>query len=197
MMPQFRLKAKNDKVVKQIERALKDTVILQRQKQLTYGRWDFVVFGPVNKNEIMIRVGFAEHSTISRAPLYIATLGKSDVISQSGVPIEEFLEEDVPKEYEGLEIYQIDPMRPLKIKEKSSISGHLTKKVDSICRQYENENIALIQSPRETDWGISVMKYLHECDRDFPDMVLETFHRKMGNHLKGIKYNSPDNIIFN
>jgi len=173
-MPQFKLRAKGQKVIDAIQEAYEQTKILQRQRSITYGRWDFVVFAKAGKEETILRVGFAEHAVIQRAPLYIASLAQPGLMDLGGVPIEEFITEDVPEEYQGLEIIQVDPVRPLTIQEKKSLPA-IDKSADKICRQYEDQNIAVIQAPRENDWVIAVMKYLNECDRAFPDPVQASF----------------------
>lgn len=179
-MPQFKLRAKDKKVFEAIEKAVEETVVIQRQKSMTYGRWDFVVFGKADKDSTILREGYAEHAAIKRAPLYIASLSKPGLTDLNGVPIEEFITEDVPEEYKGLEIIQVDPVRPLTIKKKKTLPG-ITKTADSICKEYEDQNIAVIHAPREEDWMIAVMKYLHECDQAFPDQVQESLRLTRAN----------------
>lgn len=172
-MPQFKLRAKDKKVIEAIQEAYEKTVVIQRQTSITYGRWDFVVFGPAGDDETILRVGYAEHAVIQRAPLYIASLAQPGLMDLSGIPIEEFITEDVPEEYQGLEIIQVDPVRPLTIQEKKSLPA-IGKSADNICREYEDQNIAVIQAPRDNDWMIAVMKYLNECDKAFPDPIQES-----------------------
>ena len=172
-MPQFKLRAKDKKVIDAIQDAYEKTVIVQRQTSITYGRWDFVVFGASNENETILRVGFAEHAVIQRAPLYIASLAQPGLMDLNGIPIEEFITEDVPEEYQGLEIIQVDPVRPLTIHEKKSLPA-IEKSADNIFREYEDQNIAVVQAPRDNDWMIAVMKYLNECDKAFPDPVQQS-----------------------
>lgn len=181
-MPQFKLRAKDKKVIEAIQEAYEKTVILQRQETITYGRWDFAVFAEAGKDETILRVGYAEHAVIQRAPLYIASLAQPGLTDVSGTPIEEFITEDVPEEYQGLEIIQVDPVRPLTIQEKKSLPP-IAISADKICREYEDQNIAVIQAPRENDWMIAVMKYLNECDQAFPDPVQESLNqvRNQGN----------------
>jgi hypothetical protein len=178
-MPRMGIKAKDSKALELIEKAIEDTVIIQRQRSLIIGRWDFVVFGLGKKNEVVIRKGYAEQSTIKRAPVYIAALGEPGLNEGQGVPIEELVEEDLPDEYLGLEVYQINPLRPLVIEEKRNEEGG-TKVFDKIAREYESDNIALIQAPKEKDWPIAVLKYLTLCDQDFPDTTLQAFYSKSG-----------------
>ncbi len=169
-MPQFKLRAKDQKVIDAIQEAYEKSEIIQRQKSITYGRWDFVVFAEAAKNETILREGYAEHAVIQRAPLYIASLAQPGLTDLNGVPIEEFITEDVPEEYQGLEIIQVDPVRPLTIQEKKNLPAVADSR-DKICREYEDQNIAVIQAPREKDWMIGVMKYINECDSAFPDPV--------------------------
>lgn len=181
-MPQFKLRAKDEKVIEAIQEAYEQTVILQRQESITYGRWDFAVFAEAGEDETILRVGYAEHAAIQRAPLYIASLAQPGLMDLNGIPIEEFITEDVPEEYQGLEIIQVDPVRPLTIKEKKSLPAIATSQ-DKICREFEDQNIAVIQAPRENDWMIAVMKYLNECDQAFPDPVQASLNqaRNQGN----------------
>lgn len=169
-MPQFKLRAKDKKVIDAIQEAYEQTEIIQRQKNITYGRWDFVVFAEADKGETILRVGYAEHAVIQRAPLYIASLAQPGLMDLNGIPIEEFITEDVPEEYQGLEVIQVDPVRPLTIQEKKTLPA-IDQTKDKICREYEDQNMAVIQAPRENDWMIAVMRYLNECDKAFPDPV--------------------------
>ena len=172
-MPKFKLRAKDQVVYDKLTEAYEKTEIVQRQKQLTSGRWDFVVFGDSDKNRTVFREGFAEHASIKRAPIYIASLAQSELTDVNGIPIEEFVQDDIPEKYQGLEIIQVDPFRPLTVIRKDNYARE--KGPDKICREYENVNTAIIRSPHETDWVISVMKYLNECDQNFPDPVQQAF----------------------
>ena len=67
----------------------------------------------------------------------------------------------------------MDPLRPLSIIKKETLQGK--KGVDKIFNEYQDVNIAIIRAPHETDWMISVMKYLNECDQNFPDSVQQVF----------------------
>ncbi len=178
-MPKMGIKAKSQKALELIEKAIEETVIIQRQRSLIIGRWDFVVFGLGKKNEVVSRKGYAEQATIKRAPVYVASLGDSSLTQGQGIPIEELVEEDLPEEYMGLEVYQINPLRPLVIEEKRKEEGG-TKVIDKIVKEYESENIAIIQAPKDKDWPIAVLKYLTLCDKDFPDAALQAFYAKRG-----------------
>jgi hypothetical protein len=175
-MPKIKVRTKDQKVYEKIVEAYEKTVIIQKQKRLTYGHWDFVVFGQSDKNETVLREGFAEQASIKRVPIYIASLAQPGLTNVNGIPIEEFIEEDIPEKYKGLEIIHVDPLRPLSIKKRDTVPG-TSRALDQICKDYEDENIAIIHAPHETDWMIAVMKYLSECDRAFPDPVQEAFTR--------------------
>ena len=56
---------------------------------------DFVVFGGSGKNQTIFREGFAEHASIKRAPIYIASLSQSGLTDVNGIPIDEFIDEDI------------------------------------------------------------------------------------------------------
>ena len=172
-VPEIKLRAKDQVIFDKLTEAYEKTEIIQRQRELTAGRWDFVVFGESGKNQTVLREGFAEHASIKRAPIYIASLSQSGLTDVNGIPIEEFIDEDIPEKYKGLEIIQVDPLRPLTIIKKETYHGK--KGADKIFSEYEDVNIAIIRAPHETDWMISVMKYLNECDQSFPDSVQQAF----------------------
>ena len=175
-MPKIKVRTKDQKVYQKIVEAYEKTIIIQKQKRLTYGHWDFVVFGQTDNNKTVLREGFAEQASIKRVPIYIASLAQPGLTNVNGIPIEEFIEEDIPEKYKGLEIIHVDPLRPLSIKKRDTIPG-ASRALDQICKDYEDENIAIIHAPHESDWMIAVMKYLSECDRNFPDLVQEAFSR--------------------
>jgi hypothetical protein len=173
-MPKIKVRTKDQKVYEKIVEAYENTEVIQKQKRLTYGRWDFVVFGQTDNKETVLREGFAEQASIKRVPIYIASLAQPGLTNVNGIPIEEFIEEDIPEKYKGLEIIHVDPLRPLSIKKQNTIPG-TNRALEQICKDYEEENIAIIHAPHESDWMIAVMKYLSECDRAFPDPVQEAF----------------------
>ncbi len=192
-MPKIKVRTKDQKVYEKLVEAYEKTVIIQKQKRLTYGRWDFVVFGQTDKKETILREGYAEQASIKRVPIYIASLAQPGLTNINGIPIEEFVDEDIPKQYQGLEIIHIDPLRPLTIKKKDTLPG--TSRVsDQICKDYEDENIAVIHSPHESDWMIAVMKYLSECDRVFPDAVQEAFSRNTALHQDFLSLEKPTQL---
>ena len=180
-VPQIKLRAKDQVIFDKLTEAYEKTEIIQRQRELAAGRWDFVVFGESDGNKTVLREGFAEHASIKRAPIYIASLAQSGLTDVNGIPVEEFIDEDIPEKYKGLEIIQVDPLRPLAIVKKENYSRE--KGADKIFNEYEDMNIAIIRAPHETDWMISVMKYLNECDQNFPDSVQQAFVRQSSKNV--------------
>ena len=180
-VPQIKLRAKDQVIFDKLTEAYEKTEIIQRQRELAAGRWDFVVFGESDGNKTVLREGFAEHASIKRAPIYIASLAQSGLTDVNGIPVEEFIDEDIPEKYKGLEIIQVDPLRPLAIVKKENYSRE--KGADKIFNEYEDVNIAIIRAPHETDWMISVMKYLNECDQNFPDSVQQAFVRQSSKNV--------------
>ena len=192
-MPKIKVRTDKQQVYEKIVESYEKTIIIQKQKQLTYGRWDFVVFGVTDKNEMVLREGFAEQASIKRAPIYIASLTQPGLTNVNGIAIEEFITEDVPEKYKGLEIIHVDPLRPLTINKKKTFNQS-SKVTDQICRDYENQNTAVIHSPHESDWMIAVMKYLSECDKAFPDPVQESFYRSSSAHGNFLSLESPSQL---
>ena len=194
-MPQIKLRAKDQAIFDKLTDAYEKTEIIQRQRELTAGRWDFVVFGESGKNQIIFREGFAEHASIKRAPIYIASLSQSGLTDVNGIPIEEFIDEEIPEKYKGLEIIHVDPLRPLSIVKKETHHGK--KGADKIFNTYEDVNIAIIRAPHETDWMISVMKYLNECDQNFPDTVQQAFLSKSSKNVFSLGPTRPSSRRIN
>ena len=192
-MPKIKVRTDNQNVYEKIVEAYEKTVIIQKQKQLTYGRRDFVVFGPTDKDETVLLEGYAEQSSIKRVPIYIASLAQPGLTNVNGIAIEDFIAEDIPEKYKGLEIIHVDPLRPLTINRKDTFPG-TNKATEQICRDYENQNIAVIHSPHESDWMIAVMKYLSECDKAFPDPVQESFYRSSPAHGNFLSLESPSQL---
>ena len=188
-MPQIKLRAKDQVIFDKLTEAYEKTEIIQRQRELAAGRWDFVVFGESDGNKTVLREGFAEHASIKRAPIYIASLAQSGLTDVNGIPIAEFIDEDIPEKYKDLEIIQVDPLRPLAIVKKETYSGK--KSADKIFNEYEDVNIAIIRAPHETDWMISVMKYLNECDQSFPDSVQQAFLSRSSKNVFSLGQTGP------
>ena len=194
-VPQIKLRAKDQVIFDKLTEAYEKTEIIQRQRELSAGRWDFVVFGESGKNQTVLREGFAEHASIKRAPIYIASLSQSGLTDVNGIPIEEFIEEDIPEKYKGLEIIQVDPLRPLTIIKKETYYGK--KGADKIFSEYEDVNIAIIRTPHETDWMISVMKYLNDCDQNFPDAVQQAFLSQSSKNVFSLGQTGPSSKRLN
>ena len=194
-MPQIKLRAKDQVIFDKLAEAYEKTEIIQRQRELTAGRWDFVGFGGSGKNQTVFREGLAEHASIKRAPIYIASLSQSGLTDVNGIPIEEFIDEEIPEKYKGLEIIHVDPLRPLSIVKKETHHGK--KGADKIFNKYEDVNIAIIRAPHETDWMISVMKYLNECDQNFPDTVQQAFLSKSSKNVFSLGPTRPSSRRIN
>lgn len=177
-MPKFKLKAEDWATYQKVEEIFRQTRILKRQLELEVGRWSFVVFGPQDDEHTIIREGCAVHLQVENALVYIAAVGNPAMVGSGGMPIEEFAQGDIPPELRGLEIYHIDPVRPLRVFEKRK--GPLASKAaEIILEEYQDKNIAVIETPDEKYWSVSVLKYLKECDQFFPDSLTEAI--KKGN----------------
>lgn len=201
-MSKIGLRGTNKDVLKKVANIIEDTVIIKRQLELEYGKWDFVVFGPKDKNTTVIREGFASHLKIEQSLIYLATFGKAGLSEEmSGTPIEEFTDGDIPEELMGLEILDIEPIRPLTITSKKD-GPEVSKAIDMLQREYEDRNIAVIKSPEESYWGISILKYMNECDKYFPDIFTEAIKKgklPINPHMKsgrGGRFGSG-NMLFN
>ena len=194
-VPQIKLRAKDQVIFDKLTEAYEKTEIIQRQRELAPGRWDFVVFGESDGNKTVLREGFAEHASIKRAPIYIASLAQPGLTDVNGIPIAEFIDEDIPEKYKDLEIIQVDPLRPLAIVKKETYSGE--KGADKIFNEYEDVNIAIIRAPHETDWMISVMKYLNECDQSFPDSVQQAFLSRSSKNVCSLGQTGPSSRRLN
>jgi len=182
-MPKFKLKAEDWEIYQKVQEIFKQSQVLKRQLELELGRWNFVVFGPKGKEKTIIREGCAVHLRIDNALVYVATMGSPDEVGARGMPIEEFAQGDIPSELKGLEIYQIDPLRPLKIFDKRS-GPPPSEAAEAVMEEFRDKNIAVIETPDESYWSLSVLKYLQECDRFFPDSLTEAL-KKGALPLKG------------
>ena len=126
-MPKVELQPKDSKMLKKIDNVVEGTNIVQRQLELTRGHWDFVVFG-ANKSNMIIREGYAQHVRILESAAYIVSVaGHGDYAGQpygniAPIPIEELVEDVVPEELKGLEVLSVDPLRPLSISLKKTVS---------------------------------------------------------------------------
>jgi hypothetical protein len=175
-MPRFQLKPKDQKSAQKIQEIVDGTKTLKNQDDLIYGQWDFVVVGPSDKTTSVIREGYAQHARILNSSLYFATLANPFGRGEgAGIPIEDLISE-IPEDLKGLEVLQVDPVRPFFIKSQTQ-GPALDEAVKQVMGIYENRNIAVIQSPDEKYWGISVLKYLNDFDRSFPDQLNEAIRK--------------------
>jgi len=175
-MPKFKLKAEDWEVYRKVQEIFDQSQILKRQMELELGRWNFVVFGPQGEEQTIIREGCAVHLRVENALVYVATVGNPDEVGTGGMPIEEFAQGDVPSELKGLEIYQIDPLRPLRILDKRK-GPPPSEAAEAVMEEFRDKNVAVIESPHESFWSLSVLKYLQECDRFFPDSLTEALKK--------------------
>ena len=175
-MPKFKLKAEDWEVYQKAQEIFEKSQILKRQLELELGRWNFVVFGPRGEEQTIIREGCAVHLRIENAVVYVAAVGNPDEVGSGGMPIEEFAQGDVPSELKGLEIYHIDPLRPLKILDKRQ-GPPPSEAAEAVMEEFRDKNVAVIESPDESFWSLSVLKYLQECDRFFPDSLTEALKK--------------------
>lgn len=179
-MPKIELQPKDREMSRKIKKIVEGTNIIQRQLELAYGHWDFVVFGP-KKNNLVIREGYAQHVKILDAAAYVVSV--ADNANYSGhaygnalpMPIEDLVADDIPDELKGLDVLNVDPLRPLSINFKKTVSSSKGEKL--LQNDYADKNIAIIQTPDEKYWAISVLKYLNECDQFFPNFLTEAIRK--------------------
>ena len=178
-MKRVTLRSKNGELLKKVEKALAETVIHRRPRYVSNGAWPFVVFGPDKGANAVIRTGNAQQSLIHSTPVYLATVGGDHIPDSQGIPIEELAAGDVPEELVGLKVFQLSPMRPLTIISKR-IGPPIKSAVQEILELHKENDTAIIETPDEAFWTLSVLKYLDESDRFFPDPVLENFYSRLG-----------------
>ncbi|MEE8484611.1 MAG: hypothetical protein V3S46_08435 [Nitrospinota bacterium] len=179
-MKRIHLKANDRKVLEKVERVIAETVVHRRPFEVTHGVWPFVVFGPDANGNAAIRVGSAEQARIQSAPIYIATLGGPHIPDSEGIPLEELAGDDIPEELKGMMVFQMSPMRPLSIQTKRQ-GPPIKEAVSEVCDFYKGNDTAVIETPDESYWAVSVLKYLDETDKFFPDPVLSDFYSRLGN----------------
>ena len=178
-MKHINLKAEEREIIKKAEQAIAETIVHRQPFITESGIWPFVVIGPDDNGMSVIRVGSAEQSKIQASPLYIATLGGDYIPDSDGVPIEELTDGDIPEEMAGLSVFNVTPLRPLSISLKKA-GPPLPDGLDEVLDIYKDDRTAIIETPSESYWALSVFKYLDESDRFFPDPVLENFYSKIG-----------------
>ena len=178
-MKHFSIRAQTEEMHKKIMEVLSETLIHRRPKKIIEGIWPFVVFGPGKDGNAVVRVGKAEQARIHSAPVYIATLNGPHISDSDGIPIEEVAGDDLPEELRGMSLCQMSPMRPLSVTSKH-IGPPAKEAVDEILELYKGNDTAVIETPDESHWVLSVLKYLDESDRFFPDPVVSNFYSRLG-----------------
>lgn len=179
-MGKVSFKADRGKTRRKVEEVFEKTVIHQRQRELAIGRWDFVIFGPKSDGRgATLRVCVAEQMVIQKASVYVAAVGDPETVGEPGMmSIEEFTDGDVSDDLRGLEIYHVSPLRPINVLEKRE-GDDLSRMRDKALEEFSERNIAVIETPDESAWGIAALKYLHECDEYFSDPLLNAIRSKM------------------
>jgi hypothetical protein len=183
-MGKMKIKLNDKKSLKKIERVIHETVVHRRQFRMQLGVWPFVVFGPRPDGLTVVRAGSAEQSMIQRLPVYIATLG-DHVPDHDGVPIEEIVEGEVPAELSGLKVFNLTPLRPLNVTSKRETSATGQDAIAEIMELYKGNDTAVIETPDESFWALSVLKYLDESDTVFPSPIMSDFQSRLGRTPKG------------
>ena len=178
-MKHFSIRSQTEKMHNKILEVISETVIHRRPKRIIEGVWPFVVFGPGEDGNAVVRVGKAEQRRIHAAPVYIATLSGPHISESDTVPIEEIAGDDVPEELKGMSLCQMSPMRPLSVTSKHN-GPPPEEAVDEILELYKGNDTAIIETPQESYWILSVLKYLDESDRFFPDPVVSDFYSRLG-----------------
>ncbi|VAX21502.1 hypothetical protein MNBD_NITROSPINAE02-2118 [hydrothermal vent metagenome] len=180
-MGKIGFKASQESLRRKVDETLEKTIIHKRQKELAIGRWDFVVFGPSQKagGDAVLRIGAAETMVIQNASIYVASIGSPEVIGHEGMmAIEELAGEDISDELRGLEVYHMAPIRPLQVVSKRE-GMSLDKMRDAVFDEFGDANTAIIETPDEAAWSLSVLKYLGECDEYFPDPLISRIRSRM------------------
>ncbi len=177
--------ASNKSTKEKIEAALDGTTVHQRQSDLSLGKWDFVVFGPIlGEKSAVIRIGVAEQAMIQQAPLYVASLGDPRVIGHAGImSLNSLTNGDILDEFKDLEVFHVSPLRPMTITDKRNVEN-TNRMRDNIFTEFGNTNIAIIETPDQSIWIVSVLKYLHECDEVFPDLFMSFIRQETNNRFK-------------
>jgi len=193
-MGKISIHAARDLARRKVHDTMEKTVIHKRQAELALGRWDFVVFGPShNKEETVLRVGVAEQAVIQNASLYVAALGDPATMGRSGmIPLKELAGGDLSEELADLEIYHVSPLRPLTITEKRK-GPELSRMRDLSLKEFSDANLAIIETPDQEAWSLSVLKYLHQCDETLPDPVISEIRNRMSD--TSITFNQPGGCL--
>ncbi|TBR20840.1 MAG: hypothetical protein EPO63_09300 [Candidatus Nitrosotenuis sp.] len=161
------------------QEVLEGTIVHRRPFHVEEGIWHFVVVGPHANGASVIRAGTAEQARIQAAPIYIATLGGPHIPDTGGIPIEEFASGDLPGELAGLKIFHLSPLRPLSVTSRRQ-GPSMDEAVAETLERFKGVETAVIETPDEAYWALSVLKYLDESDLFFPDPVLTRFYSRIG-----------------
>ncbi len=178
-MKRVRLRHNDRAKMEKAEQVLAGTRIHRRPFTINAGVWRFMVVGPDKRGMSVIRTGSAEQARVAAAPLYIATLGGPHIPESAGVPLEEFSSGDLPEELAGLRIFHLAPLRPLSVAARRQ-GPPVGEAVDEILGRCAEDDTAVIETPDEAYWALSVLKYLDESDRFFPDPVMAEFYSRLG-----------------
>ncbi len=179
-MGKVTFKTREDNIKRKVDETLQNTVIHQRQRELAIGRWDFVVFGPSpDKKHTVLRVCAAEHLIVQEAAIYMASIGNPESVGMHGImSIEELTGGDVSDELKGLEVYHVSPLRPIEVFSKQE-GADIDRMRDKALEEFEDKNIAIIETPDESAWSLSALKYLNECDEMLPDPAISAIRSRM------------------
>lgn len=177
-MKSFYFRGKNPELIKKVEQVMEETIIHRWPFMVQHGKWPFVVFGPYSKEGSIVRVGLAEQTIIKKVPVYIATLGGEHIPDFEGMPVEELAGGDIPDEIAGLKVFHLSPLRPISIANKKS-GPPVVKAVDEILELYNDKVTAVIETPDESYWILSILKYLDESDQLSLDPVMNDFFSHM------------------
>ena len=182
-MKRVSLRHSDRKKMEKAQEVLEGTIVHRHPFTIEDGIWHFVVVGPHANGMSSVRTGTAEQARIQAAPLYIATLGGPHIADADGVPIEEFAGGDLPEELAGLKIFHLSPLRPLEITTRRQ-GPPMNEAVAEALERYKGNETAIIETPDEAYWALSVLKYLDESDLFFPDPVLTRFYSRIGHNPK-------------
>lgn len=186
-MKNTKFKHHNRLMLDKIDKVVAETIIHKRPFSMDYGVWHFVVLGPDGNGKTAIRTGSAEQARIRQAPVYIATLGGPHIAEGEGMPIEELAGGDVPEELAGLKVFNLSPLRPLSVTAQRA-GPPLEKALDEVMELYQGNETAIIETPDQAYWALSVLKYLDESDRIFPDPLMTRFFGHPGTGDRGLPH---------
>ncbi len=179
-MGKISMRSNGDAAREKVETTLEGTIIHKKQSELAYGRWDFAVFGPSSEGTgSVLRIGMAEQAQIQQASIYIAAVGDPGTVGHGGMmSLEELTDGDIAEELKGMEVYHVSPLRPMSISDKRN-GQDIDRMRDKVLEEFGESNIAIIETPDQEAWALSVLKYLHECDEALPDPFISSVRGMM------------------